>query len=118
LAAAIDDDGHGAEKKAEKKPEPAPLAPKPVAPPHDPETGEVGPHEIDVPKDKEQGEDNWIAFGQLMIAAVKTATNKAEIDKWLDLNKGALEGMKTVAPKVYKRFMGAIDRPVVEEGAK
>jgi hypothetical protein len=53
-----------------------------------------------------------------MIAAVKTATNKSEIDKWLDLNKGALEGMKTVAPKVYKRFMGAIDRPVVEEGAK
>ncbi len=95
---------------AAAKAEPAQIAPKAVEPPHDPDTGEVGPHAIPVPKDEAQGEDNWIGYGSLVLAAIKTAKDKGEIDEWLDLNRASLDGMETVAPKVYKRLMKAIGR--------
>jgi hypothetical protein len=114
LAAAADNDGNDVKKlqnPVPKKTEPK-LEPKKVEAPHDPETGEIkGPHAIAVPL-KGDGESDWIGFGALMVAAVKNVKDGNEVDNWIDKNDASLSGMEAIAPKVYKRLMSAIGRPV------
>jgi len=86
-----------------------PIQPKQVEAPHDPQTGEVGPHKIEAPVNGD-GAVNWIAYGSLMVAAVKEATTKDEIDLWLELNNDSLATMEKDAPKVHKRLMSAVGK--------
>jgi hypothetical protein len=111
LSASIDDDGHAAERREEKKPEQVKIEPKPVAAPHDPETGEIKPpHPISAPHKEDSQDPDWIGYGSLILAAIKTAKDKNEIDEWLDQNNHNLTAMETDAPKVYKRLMSAIGK--------
>lgn len=94
-------------KSAPKEAEP--IQPKVIEAPHNPQTGEVGPHKIEGPKN---GDDtvNWIAFGSLMVAAVKEATTSDEIELWLDMNKESIASMEKEAPKVHQRMMKAVGK--------
>jgi phage recombination protein Bet len=92
------------------------IEPKKVEAPHDPVTGEAGPHTISIPL-KKDGEFDWIGYGSLFIAAVKEAKDSAEIDDWIAINKMALNELKKVKnakdqPAIYNRLMGAIGKPV------
>ena len=67
------------------------IAPRAVAAPHHPETGELGPHEIAIP----QGDkgDDWIGFGSLMLAAVKEAETDQKITEWIAANMPTIDAM-------------------------
>lgn len=78
--------------------QPAAIAPpKPVEPPHDPETGEVSPHAI------AKG-GTALEWGGKMIAAIKSATSVEEVRAWLSKNAEALSDLENVAPKVYAKI--------------
>jgi hypothetical protein len=106
--------GH-ASVAANGRPQPAPLA---LASPsttieHDPETGEVGPRVLPMPQ--YNGGDDWIAFGQSFLAAVRAAKTPDEVMAWGSLNQKTIEAMKTAAPKVYARLIAAIEPPPAVE---
>ena len=73
--------------------------PKTLAPPHDPQTGEIGPHKIEY--------DTWVTFGQKMIAATKDQPETVK-DAWMFANADTVKVMKKDAPKVHKRMMAAM----------
>jgi hypothetical protein len=79
-----------------KKPVAAPnvMLASPPLPPHDPETGEIA--------------QDWITFGQDMIAAAKSAPNGSE--QVLKNHAVNIARMEKDAPKVYNRMMAAIEK--------
>ena len=79
----------------------APVAPQPIQPPHDPETGEVGPHKIAVPR-RDGGGGDWIAFGSRVIAGFKSAATIAELAEWHRLNMEAIDEMADAGPKAHR----------------
>lgn len=90
---------------------PAP-APQPVAAPHDPVTGEVKPHQIPVGyvETPEGDKSDWLGWGRLMIAAVKSATTPTELSAWIDCNQSALASCSENAKKAYGSVDGAIQK--------
>lgn len=112
IAADEDDDANGAENDKQRINTPKPVKPsvvtaQSVAPPHNPQTGELGPHTIAVPQ--RDGADDWIAFGSLYIAAVKSAQTPDEANAWLEKNATTLDAMKREAsPKIYDRMTAAV----------
>jgi len=103
------------ESEVEDTPAAAKAAPKPIAiakpapVEHDLETGEVGPRELPMPQ--YNGGDDWIAFGQSFLAAVRAAKSPDEVMAWGALNQGTIERMKSAAPKVHARLIAAIAPP-------
>ncbi len=104
---------------ARPAPQPAPVQlVKPVEPPHDPATGEIGegiPPFLDrrpkpqlhaIPIDGEN--PNWIEYGQAYIAAIKSAATLDEANNWAEINQSNLDLMKQDAPKVYARMVNAV----------
>jgi phage recombination protein Bet len=92
--------------------EPAKAAPniieQPKEPPHDPETGEIKtPYQIAIPQTKD-GANDWIVFGQTIIAASKKSPEST--DEWLSLNSDACAFMAQQAPKIHKRMMTALQK--------
>jgi len=71
-----------------------------VAPPMHPETGEVGPHTIAY-------DGNPVAWGGSYIAAIKTATDAAELNAWKQKNDETLTKIQTGAPKAFASIMKA-----------
>lgn len=85
--------------------------PKPASPPplklNEPGPGEiVEPTMIEVPRGADETA-NWIAFGQSLIAAIKTDPERSA--DWLERNFANVGALKEQAPKVYERMMAAID---------
>jgi ERF superfamily len=121
IVAEEDDDAEAAQQAGQRQgqaprsaPKPAakiakPVPPKPLLaeppPDHDPLTGETGPRSL-----LEEGGQNWIAFGQRLIAAVETAQTFDEYGEWMDANKDHLERMREEAPKVYARLTANTDQ--------
>lgn len=93
-----DDDGNAASGKTTNGSgvkAAAPVSkPAPVEPPHDPETGEVGPHAI--PKG-----GTVVEWGSKMIAAIKHSTALDELRSWMSQNAIMLDELERVAPKTY-----------------
>lgn len=87
------------------KPAAAPVAiAAPAEAAADPETGEVGPRQVD------PGEPpKWITFGSVIIAGVRAATSIAEMDQWQIRNAANLQHMKATAPKAYSSVKAAFD---------
>jgi phage recombination protein Bet len=85
-------------------------------PTHNPQTGEVGPHQIPVPILADGSGSDWIGFGSLVLAAIKSSSNKAESDIWTSRNSTALAEMNKSAPKVFMRLMSAIKKRDEEFG--
>ena len=84
-----------------KAPEPAQALPAPIiAPPVNPETGEVGPHPI-------KYDGNPVAWGGLYIAAIKTATAAGELNDWCQCNINTLAEIQNSAPKAHASIMKA-----------
>lgn len=79
-----------------------------IAPPHDPATGEIKPHAIPVPMNAKGDASDWIAWGQLYIAAVKSSGTIAEANAWDAENNTAINTMEQDAPKVAKRMAAAV----------
>jgi hypothetical protein len=91
----------------------APLpVPKAAEPPHDPETGEVKPHHIQIGyvETQEGDQSDWLGWGRSMIAAIKSAKTPAEVSAWIDANQSALASCQENAPKAYKSVDGAIQK--------
>jgi phage recombination protein Bet len=92
--------------------EPAKAAPniieQPKETPHDPETGEIKtPYQIAIPQTKD-GANDWIVFGQTIIAASKESPEST--DEWLSLNSDACAAMAQQAPKIHKRMMTVLQK--------
>jgi hypothetical protein len=78
---------------------------KVVDAPHDPVTGDAGPHAIAIPQ-QQDGSNDWISFGQLMLAACRSGSS----DEWLSLNSDNCASMAQQAPKIHKRMMAALEK--------
>ena len=81
--------------------------PRHIEPPHDPVTGEVLPHEIAVPQ-SDDGKHNWISWGGALIAALKVSPSRAECERWIELNSGALVACGEKATKAHASIARAI----------
>lgn len=90
-------------------PSPVAIAPPKVEPPHNPETGEVGPHAVTIPIAADGQRSDWIAWGRSLIAGIKTAKSREEVDSWALLNNAALSNASEQAPKAHKSVMAALD---------
>lgn len=101
-----------AARTARAQPAPSQIAPPTIEVPHNPETGEIGPHEIEVPTVDQK--PNWIAWGGKLIAAYKSAANADELIKWAKLNTETIEGCEAQAPKAFKSIMGAYAKRMKE----
>jgi hypothetical protein len=80
---------------------PTPAAP---SPPHDPETGEIGPRAIALPPAKTEWQA-YLWWGSAYIAAIGTAPTQREIGEWRMLNAATLERIRENAPKIYDRIV-------------
>jgi hypothetical protein len=115
LAASNDDDGraaggYGQRPVTEARKAPVEIA-APAPPDHDPVTGETGPRVIALPQN--DNVNDWVKWGQQLIAGIKAAENGAEVDEWHSLNAERLgEAMKT-APKVYGSVGRALQAAIV-----
>lgn len=91
---------------------PALVEPKPVEPPHDPATGEVKPHQVQIGyvQTPEGDKSDWRGWGTSIIAAVKSAASLDDLRAWQDLNQSGLASCAEQAPKAYKSIVGAIDK--------
>ncbi len=94
-------------------PKPVAMSPATIEPPHDPETGEIGPHVIALPRNAGGG-GNWVVWGQQLIAAIRSAESDAVVTEWLSLNTEALAECKEFAPKAH----GSISRAIADANAK
>ncbi len=93
--------------KAPPPPAPKPV-PAPVQPPANPETGTVSPHNIPVPPNSDNKPD-WIVWGSTMLAAIRTAKSRDEVEEWLKINHAPIRTMERDAPKVAERLSFAIN---------
>lgn len=97
IAADDDDDAEGARTNGQTASATSPVKPKPVEPPTNPETGELGPHTISA-KDA-------MAWGGAFAAAVSFAKDDNEIDEWIVANQAGLDDLKSKAAKIHDRVM-------------
>lgn len=106
IAADEDDDAEGARTSGQTSsaPKPSVVQPQTVAPPVNPATGELTPHEISAP--------NATAYGSLMIAAVGAAQDAAEVFQWRENNKTKLGKLQENAPKIHERVLAAINAKI------
>lgn len=86
-------------------------APQQIAPPMDPETGEVSPHAIRVPTKGDASD--WIGWGQQFLAGIAAAASPEEVAGWATANAAPLRNCEATAPKVYAR----IDARIAERKA-
>lgn len=93
-----------AEARGFERREAPPVQPVAIEPPHDPETGEIGPHKIDVLLLADESGSDWLNWGGKFVAAIKTAKSVAEIGEWTKTNMAALATIAKEAPKVYSRI--------------
>lgn len=105
--AATADIGADTAQAEQAKRKPARAAARETEPPVNPETGEVSPHLISIPQTKD-GEADWISWGSLYIAAVKSSANAEDADAWAELNDESKSIMNVEAPKVYDRMVAAV----------
>lgn len=111
-AADEDDDGNAAQDgggRIENNNRPR-IAPNKIAAPSmeapmNPETGEIGPHIIQVELTEDQTGSDWIGWGSKFSMALKAAKDAAEISAWENANTAALAQMKKSAPKIHDRIV-------------
>lgn len=98
----------------------APLPPPKAEPPHDPVTGEVKPHQIQIGYVQTDNGDasDWIGYGRSFIAAVKSAASLDELRAWQDLNQAGLASCAENAPKAYGSVVKMIDKRRAELAPK
>lgn len=82
-----------------------------VAPPMHPETGEVGPHQI-------QYGGNPVDWGGIYIAAIKTATSADELNTWREKNDVTLVEIQKSAPKAFASITKATMAQVQKIGTQ
>jgi hypothetical protein len=104
IAADEDDDAEAARQngQAASTPKPkSPVVPQAIAAPVDPETGEIGPHRI-------KANGDAVQWGGMLIAAVNTARNGAEIDQWMTDNDATMAKLATANPKTHKLVLESV----------
>jgi phage recombination protein Bet len=84
-------------------------APPPAEPPADPETGEIGPHEIKTIA-LEDGLTAWVDWGKDYIAAIKSCKTHEEMMEWRELNLHHLNRMEDEAPKMTAHMNRVLDQ--------
>lgn len=89
---------------------PSDTLPQTVAPPVNPETGEISPHPITV------SDGEWITFGQQYAAAIRACKTVSEAVDWAEANTSALARMAQEAPKLHKRLSETIAGIVAKLG--
>lgn len=108
IAADEDDDAEGARTNGQtaSTPKPSVVKPAPVAPPVNPETGEVSPHKI-VAADV-------MAWGAAYVAAIKSSASRAEVEQWAKLNK---EGLDILPEKIADRVQANVNEKLASFSA-
>lgn len=53
---------------------------------------------------------NWQAFGQLLMECIRGCSDNSQVDKWRDLNKDALDLMAKEKPDMHTRLVHAINK--------
>lgn len=96
----------GAKTEPATEIKPTVIAAQPIEPPHDPETGELGPHSI-ATTSAGNGKINWVAWGSKLIAAFKASKSAGELSEWIAANNDALDECERSAPKAYASIIGA-----------
>jgi phage recombination protein Bet len=54
--------------------------------------------------------NNWQAFGQMLMEVIRGCSDISQVDKWRDLNKDALAEMDKAKPDMHTRLMHAINK--------
>lgn len=90
-----------------RQPQQAQVAPRAkapeVAPSYDPETGEVTPHFIPIPK-ADNGDWNWIGWGGTFVASITHARSGDELKRWEALNAETIKKIENEFPKIGERI--------------
>jgi phage recombination protein Bet len=84
-----------------------PLSPIRPEVPHDPSTGEIGPHTILIPNNG-KGMD-WVKWGGKLIAGIKTSESLADVNAWQGTNADMIGAAAKRAPRVHASIMGALE---------
>lgn len=103
---------------AEPKAEPVKIA-APATVPSDVKTGEIIDPKDGIPAFLDRREtksagprelvaDDWVSFGQLFIASVKTSATLDEAAEWELQNRANIDLMRQEAPKVHARMVNAV----------
>lgn len=71
--------------------------------PHDPVTGEVGPHSIEF-IDQDDKPENWQHWGARVISAVQSSTTEEELESWIELNAQKLTDFSKDNPTMYAKL--------------
>lgn len=100
IAADDDDDANAAQGQPASAPAAKPTK-RQTEPPVNPETGEVGPHQITAA--------DAMAWGGLMVAAVATAKDASEVYEWVTRNQSGLDSLAAASPKARQRVQDRIN---------
>ena len=102
----------------EERPQPAPrdvtpkrAEPKAIEaqPPTDPDNGEVLPPSLIAVKPREDGNgSDWMGWGAVLAAALKSATTVADLEAWVAANEQPLGNCGRDAPKIAERLQTII----------
>ena len=78
---------------------------QPEPPPHDPDTGEVGPRKV------ERGEQEELrSWAQRLLNHIKSSTTEDEIEQWLVKNSEQIDTFLAEAPKMHTQLLAAIGK--------
>lgn len=91
------------------KPTTAPLPKEPPAePPMDRQTGELSPHQIEVPLTS-RGSPDWIKWGGQVVAALQGSRDRNEVEAWIAKQQAAMKTCEGDFPKVHARVSANIE---------
>lgn len=77
-------------------------------PPHDPETGEIGPHAIVLPAATTPWRQ-YVAWGSQFIAGIGSAATLDELADWQARNEARLAEIEANAPKIHARIAANLE---------
>lgn len=97
----VHDINHDRPAKTVLQSKPLPEA-KTIDVPHDPETGELGPHEI-------TGLPTPVAWGTAFVTAIGLAADHTEIAQWHSYNQKNLTELEAIAPKLYAKVFAKLE---------
>jgi len=87
-------------------------APEKTEPPHDPETGEVGPHLMPRQFLNGNGED-WRVWGARFLAGIDAEDTIERVKQYYQLNQEIIDvDMREEAPKIHERLVARINKRI------
>jgi len=90
-------------------------APAKSEPPHDPATGEIGPHLMPRQILVDGNGEDWRAWGMRFIAGIDAVESRAEVNRYVELNREIIDvDLREEAPKIHEHLIARINRRLNE----